>query len=214
VLEPRSRRPRTSPSRVSEDINGQALAVRAALESSGLDHGPISVHDKMKAMGLDAFDRIYNTQRPHHGLPGRTTPQVAWDATDKAEAPRPRPHAPAAGGTTAHRLIARSSTPALRRAPEPSQLAADTSLNKLTSIGTFWLDGVHYRVNGKHGLRTSWSSQTATASLSLTSMEKSSSSTPAQHLASSTSATTDPRACATSRQKCHPCPDAELSPMS
>ena len=31
----------------------QALGVRAALESSGLDHGPISVHDKMKAMGLD-----------------------------------------------------------------------------------------------------------------------------------------------------------------
>ena len=52
VLEPRSRRPHTSPSRIGEDVKQQALAVRAALESSGLDHGPISVHDKMRSMGL------------------------------------------------------------------------------------------------------------------------------------------------------------------
>lgn len=32
----------------------QAIEVRAALESSGLDHGPISVHDKMQALGLTA----------------------------------------------------------------------------------------------------------------------------------------------------------------
>lgn len=54
VLEPRSRRPRTSPSRIGEDVKQQALGVRVALESSGLDHGPISVHDKMIAMGLAA----------------------------------------------------------------------------------------------------------------------------------------------------------------
>ena len=53
VLEPRSRRPTTSPTRVSDEVKAQAVAVRAALESSGLDHGPISVHDKMVAMGLD-----------------------------------------------------------------------------------------------------------------------------------------------------------------
>ena len=52
VLEPRSRRPRTSPSRWSEQVKEQAVAVRAALEVSGLDHGPISVHEKMRAMGL------------------------------------------------------------------------------------------------------------------------------------------------------------------
>lgn len=28
------------------------VAVRAALEQSGLDHGRISVHEKMRAMGL------------------------------------------------------------------------------------------------------------------------------------------------------------------
>ncbi|OBF91613.1 integrase [Mycobacterium sp. 852002-51152_SCH6134967] len=52
VLEPKTRRPRSSPSKVTEEVRQQAVAVRAALEASGLDHGPISVHDKMGAMGL------------------------------------------------------------------------------------------------------------------------------------------------------------------
>ena len=52
ILEPRSRRPQSSPSKLSEQVKEQALQVRAALEVSGLDHGPISVHDKMVAMGL------------------------------------------------------------------------------------------------------------------------------------------------------------------
>lgn len=52
VLEPRSRRPKTSPSKISDDVKDQAVAVRAALEASGWDCGPISVHDKMLAMGL------------------------------------------------------------------------------------------------------------------------------------------------------------------
>ena len=30
------------------------MAVRASLELSGLDHGPVSVHDKMVSMGLEA----------------------------------------------------------------------------------------------------------------------------------------------------------------
>lgn len=54
VLEPRSRRPRTSPTAISEDVKQEALHVRAALEASGLDYGPISVHDKMIAMRLNA----------------------------------------------------------------------------------------------------------------------------------------------------------------
>jgi transposase InsO family protein len=53
VLEPRSRRPKSSPSKLTDDVKAQAVQVRAALEASGLDHGPISVHDKMRAMGLD-----------------------------------------------------------------------------------------------------------------------------------------------------------------
>jgi len=54
ALEPRSRRPHTSPTRIADDIKQQALGVRAALESSGLDHGPISVHDKMQALSMAA----------------------------------------------------------------------------------------------------------------------------------------------------------------
>ena len=38
---------------------------------------------------VDEFDRIYNTERPHQGLPGHVTPQQAWDATPIAEAHRP-----------------------------------------------------------------------------------------------------------------------------
>jgi putative transposase len=53
VLEPRTRRPKSSPSKLSDEIKAQAVAVRAALEASGLDHGPISVHEKMLTMGLD-----------------------------------------------------------------------------------------------------------------------------------------------------------------
>ncbi|BBX25969.1 hypothetical protein MALV_10940 [Mycolicibacterium alvei] len=52
VLEPRTRRPKSSPATLSDELKQQAVAVRAALEASGLDHGPISVYDKMGAMGL------------------------------------------------------------------------------------------------------------------------------------------------------------------
>lgn len=54
ALEPRSRRPKTSPTGLSEDLKQETLKVRAALESSGLDHGPISVHDKMVSLGMHA----------------------------------------------------------------------------------------------------------------------------------------------------------------
>lgn len=52
ALEPRSRRPRACPSKIPDEVAAQAVQVRAALEASGLDYGPISVHDKMNAMGL------------------------------------------------------------------------------------------------------------------------------------------------------------------
>lgn len=52
ALEPRTRRPRSSPNRMADEVKARAVAVRAALERSGLDHGPISVHEKMRALGL------------------------------------------------------------------------------------------------------------------------------------------------------------------
>lgn len=54
VLEPKSRRPHSSPTQISEQVKDEAVAVRQALETSGLDHGPISVYERMKSMGIAA----------------------------------------------------------------------------------------------------------------------------------------------------------------
>jgi len=83
VLEPRSRRPRSSPSRLTDEVRVQAVQVRAALEASGLDHGPISVHDKMRAMGLEtvpspaSLARIFR-QAGVARLEPRKRPRAAW----------------------------------------------------------------------------------------------------------------------------------------
>lgn len=55
-----------------------------------LDKQPLADTIEQLQAQIDAFDLIYNTQRPHQGLPGRITPQHAWDATPKADPPRPR----------------------------------------------------------------------------------------------------------------------------
>ena len=52
ALEPRTRWPRSSPNRTGDAVKAQAIGVRAALEQSGLDHGPISARDKMRSMGM------------------------------------------------------------------------------------------------------------------------------------------------------------------
>jgi putative transposase len=56
-----------------------------------LDKQPLADTLEQLQAQVDEFDRIYNTERPHHALPGRITPQQAWDATPKADPPRPRP---------------------------------------------------------------------------------------------------------------------------
>lgn len=53
ALEPRSRRPKASRSKLTDEVAAQAIGVRAALERSGLDCGPISVHEKMRSLGLE-----------------------------------------------------------------------------------------------------------------------------------------------------------------
>ena len=63
ALEPRSRRPVVSPNRISEDVKAQAIGVRAALEQSGLDHGPISVHDKMRALRMGPVPAVSSLAR-------------------------------------------------------------------------------------------------------------------------------------------------------
>ncbi|WP_460581598.1 integrase core domain-containing protein, partial [Humibacter ginsengisoli] len=68
ALEPRSRRPCSSPSRITDEVVQRAIGVRAALEASGLDHGPISVHEKMRSLGMDpvpstaSLSRIFRDQ--------------------------------------------------------------------------------------------------------------------------------------------------------
>lgn len=83
ALEPRSRRPRTSPNRITEEVRQQALGVRAALESSGLDHGPVSVHDKLLALGMTpvpsvaSLARIFRTEGVARAEP-KKKPRSAW----------------------------------------------------------------------------------------------------------------------------------------
>ncbi len=93
---------------------------------------------------VDAFDLIYNTERPHQGLPGRVTPQAAWEATPKAEAPRPKPK---------QHVFDR---PAPRRRPSPPpprDLPAGTKVKTLNSLGSFMLAGVHYMVGAPHAFK-------------------------------------------------------------
>ena len=52
ALEPRTRRPKSSPNRTDDAVKANAIGVRAALKQSGPDHGPISVHDKMRSLGM------------------------------------------------------------------------------------------------------------------------------------------------------------------
>ncbi|HWC23796.1 MAG TPA: integrase core domain-containing protein [Flexivirga sp.] len=82
VLEPKSRRPKTSPARIGEEVKDEAVRVRASLESSGLDHGPISVHDKMNSMGLPApsipaLARIFRERGVARREP-KKKPRSAW----------------------------------------------------------------------------------------------------------------------------------------
>ena len=82
VLEPRSRRPASSPTRIGDERVAQALRVRAALASSGLDAGPVSVCDKMASMGLDApspssLARIFRQARVARADPAKR-PRASW----------------------------------------------------------------------------------------------------------------------------------------
>lgn len=82
ALEPRSRRPHNSPTRISEDVKQQAVDVRAALEASGLDYGPISVFEKMKTLGMNppseaSLARIFRQKGVARAEP-KKRPRSAW----------------------------------------------------------------------------------------------------------------------------------------
>ncbi len=91
---------------------------------------------------VDAFDDIYNTERPHQGLPGRVTPLTAWEATPKAQAPRPKPDPP---------MFVQPAAKRYQPAPAPKDLPTGTRIKTQTSAGTFNLAGVRYQVDGLRG---------------------------------------------------------------
>lgn len=100
-----------------------------------LDKQPLAESLAELQSQIDAFDDIYNTQRPHQGLPGRVTPLTAWEATTKAEAPKPKPA---------------DFTPVRRPQPViPTDLPPDTQVKRLTCTGTLTLDRVSYKVAGR-----------------------------------------------------------------
>lgn len=88
---------------------------------------------------VDTFDHIYNTQRPHQGLPGRVTPLAAWEATPKADPPRPRPDRP-----IYQRIPSRYQRP---RSQPPADLPAGTYARTVTTSGTIGLNQVQYKVD-------------------------------------------------------------------
>lgn len=89
---------------------------------------------------VDAFDDIYNNERPHHGLPGRVTPRTAWEATPKAEAPRPQPNSP---------WFAPPAPRQTRTAPQPEDPPTATRVMTLSTAATVMLAGVRYKVDGR-----------------------------------------------------------------
>ncbi|BBZ78442.1 integrase [Mycolicibacterium anyangense] len=105
-----------------------------------LDKQPLAVTLAELQAHVDAFDDIYNNQRPHQGLPGRVTPRTAWEATAKAQPPRPKPDKP---------LFTAPAPKRKRPAPPPQDLPAGTRVMTLNTSGTFMLAGVYYKVDGR-----------------------------------------------------------------
>jgi len=106
-----------------------------------LDKQPLAKSLAELLAQVDAFDHIYNTQRPHQALPGRLTPLAAWQATPKAEPPRPKPDRP------------RYQPPVPVTSPRPkppADLPTGTYLRTVATTGTIGLDSVQYRVGPHH----------------------------------------------------------------
>ncbi len=105
-----------------------------------LDKQPIAESLAELQTQVDAFDHIYNTQRPHQGLPGRVTPLAAWEATPKADPPRPKPDRPVYEVPVSSRYQP-------PRAQPPTDLPADTCVRTVGTAGTIRLDSVTYMVD-------------------------------------------------------------------
>lgn len=100
-----------------------------------LDKQPLAqTLDQLQAQ-VEEFDQVYNTERPHQGLPGRLTPQQAWNATAKADPPRPKtPVAPA---------------PTPTRTTRPTHPGEQTK--KVQPAGGLQVRGVTYQLGSEFG---------------------------------------------------------------
>ena len=109
-----------------------------------LDKQPLADTLAQLQAQVDAFDHIYNTQRPHQGLPGRSTPLAAWEATSTADPPRPKPDRP----------VYQPPVPALPPRPKPpADLPADTRVTTVSTAGTIHVDKVFYKVDVDHAFQ-------------------------------------------------------------
>ncbi|WP_418005940.1 integrase core domain-containing protein [Mycobacterium sp. PDNC021] len=103
-----------------------------------LDKQPLAESLEQLQAQVDEFDHIYNTERPHQGLPGRVTPSTAWEATPKADPPRPKPDRP---------LFDRPAPRPRPTPPAPVDLPAGTRLRSVSTAGTITLNYVSYMVD-------------------------------------------------------------------
>jgi len=109
-----------------------------------LDKQPVAGTLTQLQAQVDAFDHVYNTERPHQGLPGRITPLAAWEVTPKADPPRPKPDRP----------IHKPPVPALQRRPKPpADLPAGTRVRTVSTAGTTNVDKVFYKIDVEHAFR-------------------------------------------------------------
>lgn len=109
-----------------------------------LDKQPLAESLEQLQAQVDAFDHIYNAERPHQGLPGRVTPATAWEATAKTQPPRPK---------SVELLRDRAVRATERDTRVSTDLPADTVAKKLTSAGVFTLNKVFYNVGSEHSFR-------------------------------------------------------------
>ncbi|KKE98170.1 integrase [Mycolicibacterium obuense] len=107
-----------------------------------LDKQPLATTLAELQAQIDDFDTVYNTERPHQGLPGRLTPQAVWEATPKADAPHPPPNPPLSIPVLARRI----------QPPPPEDLPFGTDLKTLSTAGAFMLGAVNYKVDGRRAL--------------------------------------------------------------
>jgi putative transposase len=111
-----------------------------------LDKQPLAESLAELQTQVDAFDHLYNTERPHQGLPGRVTPLTAWEATPKADPPRPD----TSRSWLDRPVVSRHRRP---RPQPPADLPADTRVRKVSSAGVIHVDKVFYKIDVDHAFK-------------------------------------------------------------